>query len=111
MLIYFDLGLRWLFPICSIFGGIGKFLFGSDPGKKSRKALEQFGIEGGPIAKEFTSESQALLNSLLSQQGAQARQASGARLARAGLTGSGIAEDVLGNVDLNQAQATTNFLR
>jgi len=82
---------------------VGKFLFGSDPGRKPREALTQFGLTG-----ELGGQSQAeLLNALVGRQAGGARKAAGSRLARAGLTGSGIAEDVLQDVDLSIA----DFLR
>ena len=79
---------------------LGDFLFGNDEGAKSRRALEEFGITGGGElgrSLEGGIRNDALLV------GSQARQASGQQLARAGLSGSGIAQDVLGNADLLQA--------
>lgn len=81
---------------------IGDFLFGSDQGGKSRDALEDFGISGGgELGRSL--EGGIRTDALLA--GTSARQASGQRLARAGLSGSGIAEDVQGNADLVQADA------
>lgn len=81
---------------------IGSFLFGDDPGGEARDVLQEFGISGGgELGRSL--EGGVRTDALLA--GSQARQASGQRLARAGLTGSGIAEDVLGNADLVQAEA------
>lgn len=81
---------------------IGDFLFGSDEGAKSQRALEKFGISGGGELGESL-EGGIRTDALLA--GTSARQASGQRLARAGLTGSGIAQDVQENADLVQAEA------
>ena len=83
-------------------GNIEDFLFGSDKGGASRDALERFGITGGGElgrSLEGSIRNDALLV------GSSARQSSGQQLARSGLTGSGIAADVLGNADLAQADA------
>ena len=85
---------------------LGDFLFGSDEGAKSRRNLEEFGISGGgELGRSL--EGGIRTDALLA--GSQARQASGQRLARAGLAGSGIAEDVQGNADLVQAEGVGLF--
>jgi len=82
--------------------GVGEFLFGSNPGRKSGKALEQFGLTGGgEVGNSLANDANEAVQLL----GASQRQASSQRLARSGLTGSGIAEDRLGNIDLTQADA------
>jgi len=81
---------------------LGDFLFGSDQGAKSRRSLEEFGISGGgELGRSL--EGGIRTDALLA--GSQARRASGQQLARSGLSGSGIAQDVLGNADLVQAEA------
>ena len=96
--------IKNLFPKpLGILGGIGDFLFGSDPGKKSRGALQDFGLGRGSLSKELNEglTAQALLS------GARSRQSSGQSLSRSGLMGSGIARDIQDNADLLEA----DFLR
>lgn len=76
-------------------------LFGSDPGRKAGKGLSEFGMTG----KLGGQSQEELLNSIIGSQPAEARMATGQRLARSGLTGSGIAEDTMGNVDLQTADS------
>lgn len=87
---------------------LGNFLFGSDPGEKPRKALQEFGLTGGGEIGDSLTEQANALAALL---GARQRTASGQSLARAGLTGSGIAEDVLGNAALTEADFLQNARR
>lgn len=81
--------------------GIGDFLFGStsDPGKKSRQAIEQFGLGEGDLFEGLTEQNQ-LLGQFL---GAQNRQSAAARSARSGFTGTGLGEDIQNDANLQQA--------
>lgn len=86
----------------------GEFLFGSDPedtGAEARNILTQFGLGGGELAAGLRKEG-TILSQIL---GARGRQARGQQLARSGLTGSGIAEDVLGDVGLQEADFLRKF--
>lgn len=92
-----------LYPI--VFGifhkAVGNFLFGStsDPGKKSRRGLEQFGLGEGELFEEVSEQNQ-LLGQFL---GAQERQSAAARSARSGFTGTGLGEDIQNDANLRQA--------
>jgi hypothetical protein len=92
-----------LYPI--VFGfvhnKVGDFLFGSttDPGKKSRQGLEDFGFGRGELF-EGLSEQDQLLGQFL---GAQGRQSAAARSARSGFTGTGLGEDIQNDANLRQA--------
>ena len=79
---------------------IGSFLFGSDPGAGGVDFLKKF-LKGDGLDAEATNA--ALLT------GSRARTASGQRSARAGLTGSGLAEDIQGDADLLEADALRRF--
>lgn len=81
---------------------VGNFLFGSDEGKGARDLLKEFGLTGGGGLGESL-EGGIRTDALLA--GSSARRATGQQLARAGLSGSGIAQDFLGNADLVQADA------
>lgn len=94
--------IKAIYPVMlGILGGIGDFLFGktSDPGKKSRRAIEEFGFGEGKLFEGLSEESRLLSEFL----GAQQRQSSAARSARSGFTGTGLGEDIQQDANLNQA--------
>ena len=91
--------------------GADEFLFGSDPGRKPRDVLTQFGLTGKFGGQDVAERESAALAQLLGREGAQQRRSAGARAAREGITGTGLAEDLFQNVDLNIAQTTADQLR
>ena len=84
-----------------------KSLFGStdDTARSAREELLQFGKGEGDLFGQLQGQGLSLAQLLGSTQ----RTASGQQLARAGLSGTGIAQDVLQDSSLNEAEMLRRF--
>ena len=115
MLIDFDfipLFLKLIMPqtLSFVHKKVGSFLFGSDPGKQSREALEAFGLTGELGGEDVLGLGSQQLTAQAGLQGALSRQATGQRSARSGLTGSGIEEGRFKNIQLTSQDALNRAL-
>lgn len=79
---------------------VGEFLFGSDPGAKPREALSKFGMTGEIGGVDQTE----LLNSILGSEKESNTMAASQRLSRAGLIGSGKAENTFRGIQMDSAE-------
>lgn len=89
---------------------IGSFLFGSDPGKQSREALESFGLTGELGGQDILGLGSQQLTAQAGLQGALSRQAAGQRSARSGLSGSGIEESRFQGIQTQSQDALNRAL-
>lgn len=89
---------------------VGAFLFGTDPGRESREALEAFGLTGELGGEDILGLGSQQLTAQAGLQGALARQSAGQRFARTGLTGSGIEQGAFAGIQLTSQDALNRAL-